>query len=104
MIPMKSVISTYGTQRDYDAMGGAAGDGAEWSPDDFEAMGAFMEAFNRELDASGELVESRRESRELVPSACMRQMPSRSWWGLPVLRRKPGRRRGSSLFVRSSPG
>ena len=40
---MKFMISTYGTQRDYDAMGGAAGEEAEWSPDDFEAMGAFMD-------------------------------------------------------------
>ena len=56
---MKFMISTYGMQRDYDAMGGAAGEEAEWSPADFEAMGAFMEAFNRELDASGELVETR---------------------------------------------
>ncbi len=56
---MKFMISTYGTQRDYDAMGGAANEDAEWSPDDFEAMGAFMEAFNRELESSGELVETR---------------------------------------------
>ncbi|HVA87194.1 MAG TPA: YciI family protein [Candidatus Saccharimonadales bacterium] len=56
---MKFMISTFGTQRDYDAMGGAAGAAAEWSPADFEAMGAFMEAFNRELDESGELVETR---------------------------------------------
>ena len=56
---MKFMISTYATQSDYDAMGGAAGDAADWSPQEFEAMGAFMEAFNRELDASGELVETR---------------------------------------------
>jgi hypothetical protein len=56
---MKFMISTYATQHDYDAMGGAAGEAAEWSPDDFEAMGTFMEGFNRELDASGELVETR---------------------------------------------
>ena len=56
---MKFMISTYATQTDYDAMGGKPGADAEWSPEAFAAMGAFMEAFNRELDASGELVETR---------------------------------------------
>ncbi len=56
---MKYMISTYATQADYDAMGGKPGEGAEWSAEDFAAMGAFMEAFNREIDASGELVETR---------------------------------------------
>jgi hypothetical protein len=56
---MKFMISTYATQADYDAMGGKASPKAEWSPEDFAAMGTFMEAFNRELDKSGELVETR---------------------------------------------
>jgi hypothetical protein len=56
---MKFMISTYATQADYDAMGGKAAANAEWSPEDFAAMGAFMEAFNRALDESGELVETR---------------------------------------------
>jgi hypothetical protein len=56
---MKFMISTYATQADYDAMGGKASPQPEWSPEDFAAMGAFMEAFNRELDQSGELVETR---------------------------------------------
>ena len=56
---MKFMISTYATQADYDAMGGRPGANTEWSADDFAAMGAFMEAFNRELDESGELVETR---------------------------------------------
>ncbi len=56
---MKFMISTYATQADYDAMGGKASPGTEWSPEDFAAMGTFMEAFNRELDESGELVETR---------------------------------------------
>jgi len=55
---MKFMISTYATQADYDAMGGKAA-AAEWSPEDFAAMGAFMESFNHELDESGELVETR---------------------------------------------
>ena len=56
---MKFMISTYATQADYDAMGGKPGETPEWSPAEFAAMGAFMEGFNRELDASGELVETR---------------------------------------------
>ena len=56
---MKYMILTYASQRDYDAMAGGAGGGAAWSPEDFAAMGAFMEGFNRELAESGELVETR---------------------------------------------
>jgi hypothetical protein len=56
---MKFMITTYATQADYDAMGGKPGAGAEWTPEHFAAMGAFMEAFNRQLDESGELVETR---------------------------------------------
>ena len=56
---MKYMILTYGAQRDYDAMTGAATDGPVWTPDDFAAMGAFMESFSKELEASGELVETR---------------------------------------------
>ena len=56
---MRFMISTYATQADYDAMGGKPGPNTDWSPEDFAAMGGFMEAFNRELDESGELVETR---------------------------------------------
>ena len=56
---MKFMISTYATQADYDAMGGKPDANTEWTPDDFAAMGEFMESFNRELDESGELVETR---------------------------------------------
>ncbi len=56
---MKFMISTYATQADYDAMGGKTSQEAEWSAEDFAAMGTFMEAFNRELDEFGELVETR---------------------------------------------
>src|ERR1039458_2043053 len=55
---MKYMILTYGAQRDYDAMTGAATDGPVWTPDDFAAMGAFMESFSKELEASGGLVEA----------------------------------------------
>ena len=49
-----------GSQRDYDAMAGKPGSGEPtWTGADFAALGTFMEAFNRELAESGELVETR---------------------------------------------
>jgi len=56
---MKYMILTYGSQQDYDGMAGKATDKPAWSAQDFAAMGAFMEAFNKELTESGELVETR---------------------------------------------
>jgi len=56
---MKYMILTYASQNDYDAMSGKPGVQSPWTPEDFAAMGAFMEAFNRELAESGELVETR---------------------------------------------
>jgi hypothetical protein len=56
---MKYMILTYASQQDYDAMAGRATDKPTWSAEDFVAMGAFMEAFNQDLVASGELVETR---------------------------------------------
>jgi len=53
---VKYMILTYASQRDYD---GLAGGGGEWSAEDFAAMGAFMEQFTKELEESGELVETR---------------------------------------------
>jgi hypothetical protein len=56
---MKYMILTYASQEDYDAMAGKATGRLKWSGKDFAAMGAFMEAFNKELAESGELVETR---------------------------------------------
>jgi hypothetical protein len=56
---MKYMILTYGSQQDYDAMAGKATDKPAWSPEDFAAMGAFMESFNKDLEESGELVDTR---------------------------------------------
>src|SRR5450759_5213864 len=56
---MKYMILTYASQQDYDAMAGKPGAGSVWSAEDFAAMGAFMESFNKDLIASGELVETR---------------------------------------------
>ena len=56
---MKYMILSYASQQDYDGMAGRASDLPAWSPDDFAAMAAFMEAFNTELAEAGELVETR---------------------------------------------
>jgi hypothetical protein len=56
---MKYMILSYASQRDYDAMAGRPASEPVWSADDFAAMGEFMEAFNRDLADSGELVETR---------------------------------------------
>lgn len=56
---MKYMILLYGSQQDYDAMSGNAADKPAWTADEFAAMGAFMENFNRQLADSGELVETR---------------------------------------------
>jgi hypothetical protein len=56
---MKYMILTYASQQDYDAMVGTGAATPNWSAEDFAALGAFMEAFNQDLIASGELVETR---------------------------------------------
>jgi hypothetical protein len=53
------MILIYASQLDYEGMAGQATDLQVWSPEDFAAMGAFMEAFNGELVESGELIEAR---------------------------------------------
>jgi hypothetical protein len=53
------MIMSYASQQDYDGMAGRASDTPEWSAEDFAAMGAFMEDFNKGLEESGELVETR---------------------------------------------
>ena len=57
---MKYMIMMYGSQADYSAMAGKGGPGAPvWTPEDFAAMGSFMEKFNQDLADRGELVETR---------------------------------------------
>jgi hypothetical protein len=56
---VKYMILLYGSQQDYDAMSGRPGDKPVWTAEDFAAMGTFMEAFNKRLVDSGELVETR---------------------------------------------
>ncbi|WP_246462058.1 YciI family protein [Nocardia transvalensis] len=51
------MILSYGSQRDYD---GLAGNGeSPWTPEYYAKMAEFMTAFNRQLEESGELVETR---------------------------------------------
>jgi hypothetical protein len=56
---MKYMILSYASQRDYDAMAGKPTEEPVWSAEDFAAMAEFMEAFNKDLADSGELVETR---------------------------------------------
>ena len=57
---MKYMILMYGSQQGYDAMSGKAeGRLPAWSPENFAAMGTFMESFNNNLAESGELVDTR---------------------------------------------
>jgi len=56
---VKYMILTFGSQQDYDAMSGRPGAEPAWSGEDWAALGAFMQKLNQELEASGELVETR---------------------------------------------
>jgi hypothetical protein len=56
---MKYMILSYASQRDYDGMAGKPTEEPVWSAEDFAAMAQFMEAFNKDLADSGELVETR---------------------------------------------
>lgn len=56
---MKYMILTFGSQRDYQEMAGQPSQRQAWTQEDYAALGAFMHAFNEDLVASGELVETR---------------------------------------------
>jgi hypothetical protein len=57
---MKYMILINASQQDYDAMTGRpSSEQPGWTPDDFAALGAFMESFNQDLAESGELVDTR---------------------------------------------
>ena len=75
---MKYMILTYASQQDYDAMSGKPGH-TTWTAADFVAMGTFMEGFNRDLEESGALV----ETRALTGPAHTRRI--RMQEGLPVV-------------------
>ncbi|WP_405152015.1 YciI family protein [Sphaerisporangium sp. NBC_01403] len=73
------MILTYGSQQDYDGMAGKTTGTPAWSAEDFAAMGAFMESFNKDLEESGELV----ETRALAAPVHTRRLGSRG--GVPVV-------------------
>ena len=54
---VKYMILTYGTQLDYDGIGGKPDSG--WTAEDVAALHQFMTEFNKGLEESGELVETR---------------------------------------------
>lgn len=56
---MRYMISIFASQQNYDEMVGRPSGEPAWTPDDYVAVGAFMQAFNQELLDSGELVETR---------------------------------------------
>ena len=57
---MKYMILLYASQQDYDAMAGdVPAGGSVWTAEDFAAMGAYMEAWNKEIADSGEFVDAR---------------------------------------------
>ena len=70
------MILTYASQQDYDAVSGKPGDKPAWSAEDFAAMGAFMESFNKELAGSGELVETRGLAAPVRPAPPSRRRTS----------------------------
>jgi hypothetical protein len=55
---VRDMILTYASQQNYDGMAGKPGDAQAWSPEDFTAMGAYMDAFTEELADSDELVDT----------------------------------------------
>ncbi|MFD1930104.1 MULTISPECIES: YciI family protein [Nonomuraea] len=56
---MKYMIMLYASQQDYDAMAESAANPSPSTGEDFAAMGAFMEQWNKELVESGEFVDAR---------------------------------------------
>ena len=56
---MKYMILTFASQQDYQEIAGRPSERPAWTPEEYAAIGAFMEAYNQELLDSGELVETR---------------------------------------------
>jgi hypothetical protein len=74
------MILIYASQQDYDAMAGKPDPGQPgWTPEQFAAMGEFMESFAKDLSDSGELV----ETRGLTAPAHARRLQLRE--GVPVV-------------------
>ncbi|MEV4760456.1 YciI family protein [Micromonospora sp. NPDC049559] len=73
------MIMLYGSQRDYEMLGGQPGDGPGWSAEDAEALHEFMRAWNQELVESGEFV----DAQGLTAPAHARRIELRD--GVPVV-------------------
>jgi hypothetical protein len=56
---VKYMILTFASQAHYQDMVGQPSSSSSWGQKEWEALGAFMHAFNQELLDSGELVETR---------------------------------------------
>jgi len=56
---MKYMILTFASQQDYQEIAGRPSERPAWTPEEYAAIGAFMETYNQELLDSGELVETR---------------------------------------------
>jgi hypothetical protein len=56
---MKYMILTFASQQQYQEMAGQSAGQPAWTQEEWAALGTFMQAFNRELLDSGELVETR---------------------------------------------
>jgi len=56
---MKYMIMTFASQQSYEEMVARPAADTAWTPEDYAAIGAFMQEFNQELLDSGELVETR---------------------------------------------
>ena len=56
---MRYMILTFASQQDYQEIAGRPSERPAWTPEEYAAIGAFMEAYNQELLDSGELVETR---------------------------------------------
>lgn len=78
---MKYMILSYGSQRDYDGMTGKAAGDEVWTPEDLAALGEFMRKFSAELEASGELV----DTRGLVAPVHTRRISGSTRAGVPVV-------------------
>ncbi|MFG1703795.1 YciI family protein [Nonomuraea sp. M3C6] len=76
---MKYMILSYGSQQDYDVLSGKDTGRPAWSSEDVGAMVQFMESFNKELEESGELV----ETRALAAPVHTRRLQSKD--GVPVV-------------------
>lgn len=76
---MKYMILSYASQQDIDEMSGKDTGRVTWSQEDMAAMHQFMSTVNKELEESGELV----ETRALAAPVHTRRMGSRD--GVPFV-------------------